>query len=114
MVDYRGSVAAQLGDKHQAGIVFAGYVSIAGTIQGDCGDEVAGARSHESGVAQDRIDDQRLAPVVSGDFKVNAVVGGNKVAAVQQFWISVFRFLIEAVRGPSSIVRGASQLTTDN
>ena len=51
IVDDGVSVVAQLGDEYQAGIVFAGHVSIAGTIQGDCGDEVAGAGSYKSGVA---------------------------------------------------------------
>src|SRR5438034_230786 len=71
-----------------------------------------GARVNQAGARG--IEDQRLAAVISGDTKVDAVVGGHYVVAIQKFWILDFRFLINAVRCPWSVVRGASQLRTEN
>ena len=56
-------------------------------------------------VSQHRVDDEGQGFVVGADFKPNAVVGQQDVAAVDGFAILDLGFWINSVRGPASFVR---------
>src|SRR5207249_2287554 len=64
------------------------HIDVAGRVHSDAtGGPFLTAAAEVGRVDQRRVDNQRLALVVAEDVKANVVVGGQDVAAVQQFSI---------------------------